>query len=74
MKSLYKFQQALFRKEIILKFTWKHQEQLYIQGKKGDTNIKNIFLDSVGERGWDDLKEQHIYIYTLYIYTLTYVK
>ena len=49
MKSLYKFQEALFKKEIILKFTWKHQEQLYIQGKKGDTNIKNRFLDSVGE-------------------------
>ena len=49
MQSIYKFQQALFKKEITLKFIWKHQEQSYIQGRKGDTNIKNRFLDSVGE-------------------------
>ena len=51
MQSLYKFQQALFKKEVILKFIWKHQEQFYVQGRKGDTNIKNRFLDSVGGEG-----------------------
>jgi len=51
MQSLYKFQQALFKKEIILKFIWKHQEQFYVQGRKENTNIKNRFLDSVGGEG-----------------------
>jgi len=30
-----------------------------MQGSKGDTDVKNRLLDSVGEEegGWDDLKE-----------------
>ena len=68
MQSIYKFQQALFKKEITLKFIRKHQEQSYIQGRKGDTNIKNRFLDSVGGEGgmlWKKSTET---------YTLPYVK
>ena len=31
-----------------------------MQGSKGDTDVKSMLLDSVGEgKGWNDLREQH---------------
>ena len=31
----------------------------YIQGSKGDTDVKNTFGLSGRKQGWDDVKEEH---------------